>query len=103
MKKTAGLTILLTAASFAQQASAADLTVCPAGCQHVTIQSAIDSSHAGDVIHIAAGTYFENLLVPNRRLTLLGAGQDLTEINGRNRGSVVTLGTRSNELRARLT
>lgn len=97
MQKTAGLTILLTAASFAHQASAADLTVCPAGCQHVTIQSAIDSSHAGDVIHIAAGTYFENLLVPNRRLTLLGAGQDLTEINGRNRGSVVTLGTRSNE------
>ena len=91
MKKI-GLIISLAAAAVAHEASAADLTVCSAGCQHVTIQSAIDSSQPGDIIHIAAGTYFENLLVPNRRLTLLGAGQDLTEINGRNRGSVVTIG-----------
>ena len=96
MKKI-GLFISLTAAAVAHEASAADLTVCPAGCQHVTIQSAIDSSRAGDVIHIAAGTYFENLLVPNRRLTLLGAGQDLTQIDGRNRGTVVTLGAPSDE------
>jgi hypothetical protein len=97
MKKIGGLIISFAAAAVAHEATAADLTVCPTGCQHVTIQSAIDSSQPGDVIHIAAGTYFENLLVPNKRLTLLGAGQDLTEINGRNRGSVVTLGTRSDE------
>jgi Pectinesterase len=92
MKKLGGLMFTLAAATLAHEASAADLNVCQSGCPFPTIQSAINSSHANDVIHIAAGTYFENLQVPNQRLTFVGAGQDLTVIDGRRRGTVVTLG-----------
>jgi hypothetical protein len=92
MKQLGALMFSLAAATLAHEASAADLSVCASGCPFPTIQSAINSSHANDVIRIAAGTYFENLLVPNQRLTLVGAGQDLTVIDGRRRGSVVTLG-----------
>ena len=92
MKQLGALVFTLAAASLAHEASAADLNVCASGCPFPTIQSAINSSHVDDVIHIAAGTYFENLLVPNQRLTIVGAGQDLTVIDGRQRGSVVTLG-----------
>jgi predicted outer membrane repeat protein len=92
MKKLTGLMFTLAAASLAHEASAADLNVCQLGCVFPTIQSAVNSSHAGDVIHVAAGTYFENLEVPNQRLTILGAGQDQTVIDGRQLGTVVTLG-----------
>src|SRR3569832_1183481 len=92
MKKLGGLMLTITAATLAHEAGAADLNVCASGCSFPTIQSAINSSHANDVIHIAAGTYFENLLVPNQRLTIVGAGQNLTVIDGRQRGTVVTLG-----------
>ena len=92
MKKLSGLMFTVAAATLAHAAGAADLNVCASGCAFPTIQSAINSSHAEDVIHIAAGTYFENLLVPNQRLTFVGAGEDLTVIDGRQRGSVVTLG-----------
>ena len=92
MKKLSGLMLTIAAASLAHEASAATLDVCQTGCVFSTIQTAINTSHAGDVIRVAAGTYFENLQVPNQRLTIVGAGQDLTVIDGRQRGSVVTLG-----------
>jgi hypothetical protein len=100
MKKLSGLMFTIAAASLAHQASATDLNVCQTGCVFPTIQSAIDNSRDNDVIHIAAGTYFENLQVPNRQLTIVGAGQDLTVIDGRQRGSVVTIGTQTQESKA---
>lgn len=92
MHRFIGLAVALTAASLARQANASDLSVCATGCPLATIQSAIDSSHDGDIIHIGPGVYFENLNIGNERLTLLGAGEDVTQINGRDRASVVTLG-----------
>jgi len=92
MKKLTSLMFTIAAATLAHEASAANLDVCQTGCVFPTIQTAINSSHAGDVIRVAAGTYFENLQVPNQRLTIVGAGQDLTVIDGRQRGTVVTLG-----------
>ena len=100
MKKLSGLMFTIAAASLAHQASAVTLDVCQTGCVFPTIQSAIDNSHDNDVIRIAAGTYFENLQVPNRQLTLVGAGQDLTVIDGRQRGTVVTIGTTTQETKA---
>jgi pectin methylesterase-like acyl-CoA thioesterase len=69
-------------ATLAHEAGAADRNVCQSGCPFPTIQCAINSSHPADVIHIGAGTYFENPQVPNQRLTFVGAGQDLTVIDG---------------------
>jgi len=75
-----------------QTASAADLFVCAQTCTYPTIQGAIDNAHSGDAIHIAAGTYFENLAITGTNLTLIGAGEDLTIIDGRFRKPVLTLG-----------
>jgi len=93
MNRPGVLVLTLAAASCVHNANASDIFVCPAGCRHATIQDAVDNSNVADVIHIAAGTYFENLFIPNKRLTLLGAGQDVTEINGSERGTVITLGS----------
>ena len=38
---------------------AASLTVCASGCDHTTIQAAIDAASAGDTIDIADETFAE--------------------------------------------
>jgi hypothetical protein len=90
----AGIVLASTVATVTHTANATDISVCKTGCPYATIQSAINNSRSGDVIHIGAGTYFENLLIQGgERLTLIGAGEDLTEINGSDRATVITLGT----------
>jgi len=69
--------------------------VCKTGCTFTTIQSAINASRSGDTINIAAGTYAENLVIEGKTLTLIGAGQDLTVIDGRFLGPVLQLGAAS--------
>jgi hypothetical protein len=78
------------AATAVPVARASDLSVCAHGCEFTTIQSAVDSAHHGDVIHIGQGTYFENISV-NKALTLSGAGRDKTRIDGNSLGTVLTL------------
>jgi hypothetical protein len=46
---------------------------------YATIQAAINASAAGDVIHVAAGDYYEALTV-NKRVAIIGAGQGSTTI-----------------------
>jgi predicted outer membrane repeat protein len=72
-------------------AESATLNVCKQGCTYSSIQGAINNSASGDKIQIGAGTFFENLQISHKNLTLLGAGEDLTVIDGNFRGSVITL------------
>ncbi len=52
-------------------AMAATYTVCPAGCNFTSIQTAINASSDGDVIEIRSGYYHEPLVI-DRRLVLKG-------------------------------
>ena len=57
-----------------------------------TIQSAIDRALDGDVIHVAAGTYNENINFNGKNVVVQGvAGAATTIIDGGGVGSVVTL------------
>jgi len=78
-------------ASFAAEAH--DLVVCAYGCQYSTVQSAVDSARSGDTIRIGSGTYFENVLIDQKSLMLVGAGEDKTTIDGRFRAPVFMIGT----------
>lgn len=64
--------------------NAATITVGQSGCNFTTIQGAIDSSIAGDVIVVQKDTYFENLIV-DRSVSLVGL--ERPEVNGMGRGS----------------
>jgi hypothetical protein len=73
-------------------ASAANRSVCPAGCPYSTIQSAINAAAAGDTVLISKGHYVETLVIFNKRLTLQGADPRTTVIDGNGAGTVVTIG-----------
>lgn len=55
-----------------------------------TIGVVIDRASPGDIINIAAGTYNENLGLA-KNLSLVGAGSDVTIIDGGDLGSVITI------------
>ncbi len=71
-----------------------DLNCQAAAEPYCTIQAAIDDATAGDTIEIAAGLYFENLIVPdNKELIIKGKGYSQTILDGRNLGPVIELKT----------
>ncbi len=60
----------------------------PYGVVYCAIRDALEDAAPGAIIHLAAGTYIENLTL-NKTVTLPGAGQSVTIINGNALGSVV--------------
>jgi len=60
------------------------------GLDYATIQEAIDAAETadGDTITVDAGTYYENVIV-DKMLTIIGAGQGVTIIDGGGTGNVV--------------
>ena len=55
-----------------------------------TIQLAINAANDGDTITVAAGTYNENVIV-NKSISLIGQGRDQTIINGQDIGTTVRI------------
>jgi nitrous oxidase accessory protein len=66
-------------------AQAAVHNVC-AQCEFQTIKSAVAQSKNGDTITVGPGTYYENEIVINRPLSLIGSGMPL--IDGSTHGNV---------------
>ena len=62
------------------------------GLDYATIQEAINATQTvdGNTITVDAGTYYEHVAV-NKRLKLVGAGQDLTIVDGNGTGSVISV------------
>ncbi len=52
---------------------------------YTTIQAAIYAAATGDTIHVAAGTYSENVVI-DRQIILQGAGSEVTTIDGSGAG-----------------
>ncbi len=76
-------TILLVFSVFLAYSSFAEtITVCGSGCNSTTIQGGIDIASQGDIISVAAGTYNENQISINKSVSLIGAGEETTIIDG---------------------
>jgi hypothetical protein len=67
-------------------------TVCKRGCRYEKIQRAVDTAKSGATILVGPGTYFENLVIDNKSVTLEGVSADETTVDGGYRGPVVVLG-----------
>jgi parallel beta-helix repeat protein len=70
--------------------SATTFIVCPSGCDFSSIQTAVDAADPGDTVKVFNGTYNENIVI-NKALALLGESRDTTIIDGGEKGDVVLI------------
>ncbi|KAF5434952.1 CASH domain-dontaining protein [Candidatus Methanophagaceae archaeon] len=73
-------------------ASAATYTVCPSGCNYISIQAAINATDPGETIEVHSGTYYEHVNV-NKQLILkgVGTGSGKPVVDSGGNGSAITL------------
>ncbi len=57
---------------------------------HLLIQDALDNANDGDIIEVREGVYFEHLII-DKKVSIRGAGQDKTIINGSKTGDVMRI------------
>jgi lysophospholipase L1-like esterase len=67
------------------------LNVCPNGCTYSTIQAAVNAANPEDIILVAEGTYVENVQI-DKSLTINGAGEGKTILDGNQANSVFIIG-----------
>jgi hypothetical protein len=53
----AGLIVWFVCFAFSHAAEAANITVCPSGCDYSSVQPAVDAASNGDVIEISPGDF----------------------------------------------
>ena len=70
---------------------AREITVCKQGCEHKVINSAVAAAASGDTVSIGPGTYFENVVVSNKNLTITGYSEDYTVIDGGFQGATLSI------------
>ncbi len=75
-------------------AQAATITIGPEGCDHKSVQAAIDAASPGDLIEVSEGTYYENVDL-NKPLTLCGTdgGERGAVLDAGGRGPAITIST----------
>jgi hypothetical protein len=66
--------------------------VCSNGCDHTSIQAAVDGAADRDTIELGPEHFLENVRVIGKSLTIRGAGPSETTVDGDRRGSVFRTG-----------
>ena len=86
--------VLQLGAILAMPATAAEISVCPIGCDHTSINAAISAAEMGDIIMLRDGiTYTEQLNIA-KGITIQGPGPDsLATIEGRGTSSTIAIVT----------
>ncbi|MCP4838742.1 MAG: hypothetical protein GY894_05190 [Planctomycetes bacterium] len=56
----------------ASTATAETITVCAFGCDHTSINAAIDASQDGDIIQLSAEAYYQSFMVDDKDITIRG-------------------------------
>jgi hypothetical protein len=76
---------------FCVTVDAREITVCKQGCEHKVINSAVAAAASGDTVSIGPGTYFENVVISNKNLTVTGYSEDYTVIDGGFQGATLSI------------